>query len=52
MGAAMSYLAFNREQETEADLLGARLLADSGYDVHASYRVWENVIAEERSAVV
>ncbi len=50
--AAMSYLSFSREQETEADLFGARLLALASYDPHASYRVWEQLIAEEKAAEV
>ncbi len=50
--AIMSMLSFSREQETEADLLGARLLAQAQYDPHASYRVWQQIIAEEKAAVV
>lgn len=48
--ALLSALAFSREQEEEADLLGIRLLADAGCDPHASYRVWETLIAEEARA--
>ncbi|MDH3946571.1 MAG: M48 family metalloprotease [Chromatiales bacterium] len=48
--ALLSSLAFSREQEQEADLLGLRLLAEAGYDPHAAYRVWETVIAEESNA--
>jgi len=50
--AAMSFLSFSREQETEADLLGLRLLAQAQYDPHASYRVWQQIIAEEEAATV
>ncbi|MGH8221334.1 MAG: M48 family metallopeptidase, partial [Woeseiaceae bacterium] len=50
--AMLSVLSFSREQESEADLLGARLVAEAGYDPHASYRVWQNVIAEEEAAEV
>jgi hypothetical protein len=50
--ALMSILSFSREQETEADILGSRLLAQAQYDPHASYRVWQNVIDEEEAAVV
>ena len=49
--AMMSVLSFNREQETEADLLGTRLLAEAAYDPHASYQVWQRLIAEEERAV-
>jgi predicted Zn-dependent protease len=50
--AIMSFLAFNREQETEADLLGTRLLAEAGYDPHASYNVWYKILMEEEAAAV
>jgi len=50
--ALLNYLAFNREQETEADLLGAQLLAAAGFDPHASYRVWNQLLQEEAAAVV
>jgi predicted Zn-dependent protease len=49
--AMLSYLSHNREQETEADLLGARLLAEANYYPHASYQVWEKIITEEEAAV-
>ena len=49
--AMLNVLAFNREQESEADFLGARLVADAGYDPHAAYGVWEKVIAEDKAAV-
>jgi predicted Zn-dependent protease len=49
--AALSYLAFNRGQETEADILGVRLVAEAGYDPHAAYRVWYKILAEEEAAV-
>ena len=52
MTAVLSALAFNREQETEADLLGATLLANASYDPHASYRVWKQILEEEEAAAV
>ncbi len=52
MTAMMSVLAFSREQETEADLLGTRILAEASYNPHASYKVWQRIIAEEEAAVV
>jgi tetratricopeptide (TPR) repeat protein len=51
MTAQLSALAFSREQETEADVLGVKLLAEASYDPHASYAVWENIVAEEAAAV-
>ena len=50
--AMLNALAFSREQESEADFLGARLVAEAGYDPHAAYRIWQNVIAEEKAAEV
>ncbi len=50
--ASMNALAFSRDQEQEADLLGARLLHEASMDPHAAYRVWQNIIAEEESAAV
>lgn len=50
--AALSLLAFSREQETEADILGTRLLANAGYNPHASYQVWRRLIAEEDAAAI
>lgn len=52
MTAMLSLLSFSREQETEADLLGTRLLAEASYDPHSSYRVWNKIIAEEEAAAV
>ncbi len=49
--AALSYLSFSREQETEADLLGAKLLIRASYDPHASYRIWQAIIDEDAEAV-
>lgn len=49
--ALANALAFSREQESEADLLGARMMADAGLDPHATYRVWETLIEEEKMAV-
>ena len=48
----MNVLAFSREQEQEADLLGAQLLREASLDPHAAYRVWEGVVAEEKAAAV
>lgn len=50
--AALSVMSFSREQETEADLLGVRLIAEAGYDPHAAYTVWRNIIDEEEAAEV
>jgi predicted Zn-dependent protease len=49
--AMLGVLSFSREQEAEADFLGARMVAEAGLDPHASYQVWEKIIAEEKAAV-
>lgn len=43
---AGSLYRFNRDQETEADLLGLRYLSASGYPAHASADVWQSIMAE------
>lgn len=50
--AMLSILSFNRQQETEADILGTEMLAKSAYDPHAAYRVWQRLLDEEKAAVV
>ncbi len=48
----LNALAYNRENEEEADNLGAQFMAEKGYDVHACAAVWESLLAEEEQAVV
>ena len=48
----LAALAYTRNQESEADLLGAQLMADAGMDPHAAYHVWELVVQEEEAAKV
>jgi beta-barrel assembly-enhancing protease len=38
---------FNRDQETQADLLGLKYLASSGYPAHSASKVWQSLMAEE-----
>ncbi len=52
MVAIASALKFSREQESEADLLGAKLIADVDLDPHAAYRIWRNLIEEDQRAEV
>lgn len=48
--ALLHAMAFSREQEGEADLLGAQFMAKAGLDPHAASTVWGMLIAEERHA--
>jgi predicted Zn-dependent protease len=50
MAAIANIMAFNREQEEEADLLGVSFMAQSGYDPHAAARVWQMIVEEEARA--
>ncbi|ANO51540.1 M48 family metallopeptidase [Woeseia oceani] len=52
MSAMLSLLAYSREQESEADLLGVKLMTESAFDPHASYRVWRQLMAEEDAAEI
>lgn len=36
-------LPFNRQQETEADLLGLQMMARAGFDPRAAVQLWENM---------
>lgn len=51
MSAALGTLAFSRDKESEADVLGAKLMADAGFDPHASYMLWEAFLEEQKAAV-
>lgn len=51
LSAVANAMAFNREQEEEADLLGVSFMSESGYDPRAAARVWKTIVAEEKSAV-
>ena len=52
MAAAADIMSFSQDQETQADLLGVKFMADSGYDPGAATRVWEMLVAEEENAAV
>jgi predicted Zn-dependent protease len=51
LSAIANAMAFSREQEEEADLLGVSFMSESGYDPRAAARVWKTIVAEEKSAV-
>ena len=38
-----------REQETEADIVGQRLMAQAGYDPHQAIDLWQNMLAANGS---
>jgi len=49
--ALLSALDYSRQQESEADLLGAQMMAQASFDPHASYRVWDMLVAEDKRAI-
>lgn len=51
MSAIASVMAFSRDQEEEADLLGVKFMAKSGYNPNAAAHVWEMIVEEEAEAV-
>lgn len=46
MGTIISLAAYGRELEAEADAMGVRLIAESGYDPAAMPAVWRQLIEE------
>lgn len=50
LAAAASLLAYNRDQEYEADRLGQDRLVSAGYDPGASITIWQSNIAERRAS--
>lgn len=47
-----SIYRFDRDQETQADLLGLRYLAASGYPAGSATTVWQSMMAEEDARAV
>jgi len=50
MTAMVSLMTFSRGDESEADLLGVRYMADAGYDPRAAASVWEMIVREDVKA--
>jgi predicted Zn-dependent protease len=46
LGTILSLLRYNRTLEAEADAMGVRLLAETGYDPMAMSETWEQLIGE------
>jgi len=52
LAAVLNVVAYSRDQEQEADLLGLKFMAEAGYDPSAAVRAWKTVIEEEENAAV
>jgi hypothetical protein len=48
LGTILSLFRYSRELEAEADAMGAKLIAEAGYDPMEMSKVWEQLIAEEK----
>lgn len=46
LGAILSLFRYSRELEAEADAMGARLIAEAGYDPMAMSETWQQLIGE------
>ncbi|MFS0850903.1 M48 family metalloprotease [Novosphingobium panipatense] len=44
-----SIFRFNRDQETAADLLGLKYIAQSGYPAHSASEIWKSLMAEQEA---
>jgi beta-barrel assembly-enhancing protease len=49
-GLLVSVFSFSREQESEADSYGIKLLRDAGYAPHAAAEVWSQLIEERKAS--
>jgi beta-barrel assembly-enhancing protease len=50
LGTILSLFAYSRAMEAEADAMGARLIAESGYQPIEMANVWEQLIGEEEAS--
>jgi predicted Zn-dependent protease len=50
MGGQLLTLKFGRDDETEADLVGADLAARAGYDPHAAVTLWQKMMKASQGA--
>ena len=48
--ASFQLVAFDRNEEVEADKLGLQAVANAGFDPRAAARVWQNYLAEDEAA--
>jgi predicted Zn-dependent protease len=50
LGTILSLFKYSREMEAEADAMGAKLIAEAGYDPMEMSRVWLQLIGEEQAS--
>lgn len=49
LGTILSLFKYSREMEAEADAMGAKLIAEAGYDPMEASVVWQQLIGEEQA---
>lgn len=50
LGTLLSLFRYSREMEAEADAMGARLIAEAGYEPMEMARIWQQLIGEEQAS--
>src|SRR5262249_58940142 len=50
LGTILSLFQYSRAMEAEADAMGARLIADAGYDPTEMSTIWQQLIGEETAS--
>ena len=50
LGAILSLFKYSRDMEAEADAMGAKLIAQAGYDPMEISTVWQQLIGEEQAS--
>ena len=50
LGTLLSLFRYNRQMESEADAMGARLLAENGYPAIEMANTWEQLIGEQKAS--
>jgi len=50
LGAVLSLFQYSREMEAEADAMGAKLIAETGYPPIEMANIWEQLIGEENAS--
>ena len=50
LGTILTLFKYSREMEAEADAMGARLIAQSGYEPLEMSNIWQQLIGEETAS--
>jgi predicted Zn-dependent protease len=50
LGTLLSLFRYSREMEAEADAMGAKLIAEAGYEPIEMANIWQQLVGEERAS--